>query len=49
MKYTLFIVVVLFLGCNLERNQSNMKKNWPSHKYTLVDTANAQINFTQTE
>lgn len=49
MKYTFLILVVIFLGCNSEKKQLDMKKSRPSHKYTLVDTASVQIKFVQTE
>lgn len=54
MKYLFFIFLPFFLlfagwGCRPEKSETESKKSFPSHKYSYVDIAAADLNYLETD
>lgn len=52
MKYSAVISFFFFLlfagGCRTDSSEANLKKSYPSHKYTYVDISDSELSYLET-
>ncbi|HPF51453.1 MAG TPA: DUF3124 domain-containing protein [Draconibacterium sp.] len=53
MKYSAIISFLLFLlfagGCRTENSETDLRKSYPSHKYSYVDISASDLNYLETD